>query len=72
MIDLEKSQSIKNLEVPEYPEGIAMLPEDNALFVATWFDGIVIMVDPSTLEIKDQIKAGEGSRAYGDFISPGY
>jgi len=70
VLDTGTGGLLATLEVGDYPEGITMHPDGRHVHVACWFDGEVAVVDAETLEVVRRIKAGEGSRAFGDFIAP--
>jgi YVTN family beta-propeller protein len=55
--------------VGERPEGISTHSDDRQVYVANWFDGTVSVLDAKTLRVVNTIKTGEGSRAFGQFIS---
>ena len=50
------------------PEGINMHPDGKSVYVANWFDGTVTVIDTTSLEVTKTIDAGEGARAYGQFM----
>ncbi|MND01952.1 hypothetical protein D3C83_211530 [compost metagenome] len=54
----------------DYPEGIALHPDGREVWVVSWFEGAVYRIDTVTLAILGRIKAGNGSRGFGDFIAP--
>ena len=60
---------IKTITVGDYPEGIALHPSGEFIYVANWFDGTVNIIDTNTLEITGEIQTQDGSRAFGDFFS---
>ena len=62
-------KTIETIYVGEYPEGIDLHPNNIHLYVANWFDNIVSVIDISSLRVIEEIKVGEGCRAYGEFIS---
>ena len=57
------------IDVGQKPEGISTHPDDRHVYVANWFDNNVSVIDAETLKVVDTIKAGEGSRAFGQFIA---
>jgi YVTN family beta-propeller protein len=53
-----------------YPEGIAMHPAGDRVYVANWFTNELSIIDTRTLQVVGTIPtAGDGSRAFGQFIS---
>jgi 40-residue YVTN family beta-propeller repeat len=57
------------IPVGDKPEGISTHSDDQHVYVANWFDGTVSVIDANTLKVTETIKTGEGSRAFGQFIS---
>ena len=44
-------------------------PDGRHVYVVSWFDGEVYLIDTATLEVAARIKSGNGSRGFGDFIA---
>ena len=69
VVDTQSLKEIKQIEVGDKPEGISTSLDDRHVYVANWFDGTVSVVDAKSLMLIKTIISGEGSRAFGDFIS---
>jgi YVTN family beta-propeller protein len=69
VIDTDTLTSIGLIEVGEKPEGIGTHTDDRHIYVANWFDKNVSVLDAKTLQVKETIATGRGSRAFGQFIA---
>jgi len=68
VVDTATLKEIALIDVGGKPEGISTHPDDRHVYVANWFDGTVSVIDARILKVTGTIKAGEGSRAFGQFI----
>jgi YVTN family beta-propeller protein len=68
VIDTAELKEHAVIEVGGKPEGIGTLGDDRHVYVANWFDGTVSVIDAKRLQVVGTIAAGEGSRAFGQFI----
>jgi YVTN family beta-propeller protein len=69
-IDTSTLKSLSIIEVGDKPEGISTHPDGRFVYVANWFDNNVSVIDAQSLKVVKTINTGEGSRAFGEFISP--
>lgn len=58
---------IAEIEVGEYPEGIAALPDGSGVAVASWDADLLTLIDAQSLEVMREIKVPSGPRAFGVF-----
>jgi len=56
--------------VGEYPEGINTSTDGMGIVVANWFSNSLSIIDAQTLEVTEELKTGDGPRAFGLFILP--
>jgi len=70
VIDTKTLTELAVIEVGEKPEGISVHPNDKHVYVANWFDNSVSVIDAHSLTVIDTIKTDNGSRAFGQFITP--
>jgi YVTN family beta-propeller protein len=66
---LPSTCAYKLLAEGEKPEGISTHPDGERVYVANWYDGTVTVIDAKTLTVVTTIKTGDGSRAFGQFIT---
>jgi len=69
VIDTESLKSVAVIPVGDKPEGISTHPDGQHVYVANWFDNNVSVIDTKSLKVINTIATGEGSRAFGEFIS---
>ena len=55
------------IDIGDYPEGIATLPDDSGVVVANWDSDTVEVVDAESLNIRARIDVPAGPRAFGAF-----
>jgi len=68
VIDTTRNQVIKTLPVGGFPEGIAYHAKNNHVYIVSWMDNVVDVLDAKTNTIIDHIPVGEKARAFGQFI----
>ncbi|MFH1341657.1 MAG: YncE family protein, partial [Pseudomonadota bacterium] len=59
-------------DVGEYPEGIDASADGSRIVVANWFSNSVSVIDTMTLKVIAEIETGDGPRAFGRFLAPGF
>ena len=65
-----KTQKITHtLPTGSYPENITVDEENQHLFVLNWFDGTLSVFNSQTDKEIKRISVGDGSRAFGQFVS---
>jgi YVTN family beta-propeller protein len=69
VIDTAEFEVKSLINVGDKPEGISTDATENTIVVANWFDNTVSIIDATKMQVSATIKTGEGSRAFGDFIS---
>jgi YVTN family beta-propeller protein len=68
VIDLTLGKQIKRINVGAVPEGIDIDPITGLVLVANWSSGDLSLIDSQQLVLIKQIKTGDKSRAFGQFI----
>ena len=68
IIDLASQKTLATIEVGMTPEGISYDAAAKLVFVASWGENKVSIIDASTNKLKGHIKTGDKSRAFGQFI----
>ena len=68
VVDLDDEREIERIVVGDYPEGIDIRVNARRVYVANWFSNSISVIDADSLEMVDEFAAGDGSRAFGDFI----
>jgi len=58
------------IDVGDYPEGIAMSADGTRAYVAVWMDNRLAEVDVAGNKVVRKIKVGESPRAFGTFLAP--
>ncbi|CAM3167796.1 YncE family protein [Paracoccus nototheniae] len=58
---------LETVTVGDYPEGIATLPDGQAVAVANWDSDSLIVLDATSLQITHDIAMPSGPRAFGGF-----
>lgn len=69
VLDSKTHQHLKTLKTGGYPENIAVDEENQRLYVLNWFDGTLSVFDSQTDKEIKRIDVGDGSRAFGQFVS---
>ena len=69
VVDTRERRLIKTITVGDKPEGISADQQAERIYVANWLDSTVSVIDSRLLEVVNTLKTGEGSRAFGEFIS---
>jgi YVTN family beta-propeller protein len=57
------------VEVGEYPEGIAASADGSRVYVANWFSNELWAIDARTLKVVAKAGTGDGPRAFGNFVA---
>jgi YVTN family beta-propeller protein len=68
VIDLKELNVVKTIDVGDHPEGIAADPREANVYVACWFDNVLMRIDPQSLAVTGQAPVGDGPRAFGAFL----
>ena len=68
VIDLAGMKVIKSIPVGDHPEGIAADPAGKYVYVACWFDNVLMRIDTDKLEVEGEAAVGDGPRAFGLFL----
>lgn len=66
--DLATHDTLGEIEVGEYPEGIEASADGERVYVANWFSNTLSIIDAATREVVGEIEVGDGPRAFGDFL----
>jgi YVTN family beta-propeller protein len=56
------------IEACDHPEGIEYDWQSNQLYVACWFDNVLIRIDATTFAVTGRVTVGDGPRAFGKFL----
>ena len=70
VINLSAKKVITEIKVGQVPEGIKVDLKSGNVYVANWGSGEVTIIDGSTHKVIQQIKTGDKSRAFGEFMMP--
>jgi YVTN family beta-propeller protein len=54
--------------VGDDPEGIAATSDARRIIVANWESNSLSIIDAAELKVTDEIKVGDGPRAFGAFL----
>lgn len=68
VFDLATLKPVKTIEACDHPEGIALDTTRNTIYVACWFDNVLLTLDPEKLVVTGKIAVGDGPRAFGEFL----
>ena len=68
VIDLSSNKTIATIDVGMTPEGISIDHASKRVFIANWGDNNVSVIDANTNQLIGNIKTGDKSRAFGQFI----
>ncbi len=68
VIDLASLKAIKSIPVGDHPEGIAADPAGKYVYVACWFDNVLMRIDTDKLAVEGEAAVGDGPRAFGLFL----
>ena len=68
VIDITSQKTIATIDVGMTPEGISIDHASKRVFVANWGDNNVSVIDARTNKLINNIKTGDKSRAFGEFI----
>jgi YVTN family beta-propeller protein len=68
VIDAGSNKVIATIEVGGFPEGIDYDAHSHRVYVASWSDNAVTVIDVHTKKVIDTISTGQQSRAFGRFI----
>jgi YVTN family beta-propeller protein len=68
VIDTRTLKVVKTLAVGDYPEGIAADPARSYVYVACWFDNVLMRIDTAKLAVAGEVEVGDGPRAFGLFL----
>ncbi len=62
------SRSCKTIDVGDHPEGIEADPGGANVYVACWFDNVLMRIDTATMAVSGEAAVGDGPRAFGLFL----
>jgi YVTN family beta-propeller protein len=68
VFDLGSLAAVKRITVGDYPEGIAATADAKRIIVANWESNTLSIIDAEKLVVVDEIKVGDGPRAFGAFL----
>jgi YVTN family beta-propeller protein len=68
IIDIATQNTLATIEVGMTPEGISYDATSKLVLVASWGENKVSVIDARTNKLKNHIKTGDKSRAFGKFI----
>lgn len=67
VFDPESLEVTETVEVGDYPEGIASLPDDSGVVLANWDSDTIMVLDARDLTISAELDVPAGPRAFGQF-----
>jgi YVTN family beta-propeller protein len=68
VFDADTYKAAGEIEVAEYPEGIAASADGSSIYVANWFDNKLMKIDAASNRVVGKVETGNGPRAFGAFI----
>ena len=68
MFDADTYKAKREIEVAEYPEGIAASADGSFIYVANWFDNKLMKIDAALSRVVGKVETGNRPRAFGEFI----
>ena len=68
MIEIASQKLVNEIKVGQVPEGIQTDMHSGNIYVANWGSNEVTVIDGETQKVISQIRTGEKSRAFGQFI----
>lgn len=68
VIDIHTREVTATIAVGGFPEGIDYDARHHRLYVASWFENLVTIIDAKTHKVMKNVDTGQQSRAYGRFI----
>jgi YVTN family beta-propeller protein len=68
VFDADTYKPLGEIEVAEYPEGIAASADGKFIYVANWFDNKLMKIDAVSGRVAGMVETGNGPRAFGAFI----
>ena len=68
VFDADTYKAASEIEVAEYPEGIAASADGRSVYVANWFDNTLMKIDAASNRVVGKVETGNGPRAFGAFI----
>lgn len=68
MINLAAKKVIEEIKVGQVPEGLDTDLSSGNIYIANWGSDEVTVIDGNTHKVIQQIKTGDKSRAFGQFI----
>ena len=68
VIDVGSLKVVRTIDVGDHPEGIEADPSGANVYVACWFDNVLMRIDTATLALSGDAAVGDGPRAFGRFL----
>jgi YVTN family beta-propeller protein len=68
VVELDGLKVVQTIEVGDHPEGIAIDPSAANIYVACWFDNVLMRIDTAKLAVTGEAAVGDGPRAFGLFL----
>jgi DNA-binding beta-propeller fold protein YncE len=59
---------VATIDVGDHPEGIATDAAGANVYVACWFDNLLMRIDTAKLAVTGEAAVGDGPRAFGLFL----
>ena len=64
----DRCEPLAEIETGQYPEGIAASADGKFIYVANWFDNVLMKIDAVSLKAVGKVETANGPRAFGAFI----
>ena len=68
VVDAVARKIVQRIKIGEGPLGIAAHPSNGRIYVACWFDNVLMRIDTDKLEVEGEAAVGDGPRAFGLFL----
>ncbi|MDP1910413.1 MAG: YncE family protein, partial [Hyphomicrobium sp.] len=68
VIDTDTRKVVRTIDVGDHPEGIQADPDGANVYVACWFDNVLVRIDAAKLAVSGEAAVGDGPRAFGLFL----
>ena len=65
VFDLDSLAPVKTIEIGDHPEGIMADATGANVYVACWFDNVLMRIDTDKLTVTGEAAVGDGPRAFG-------
>ncbi len=68
VFDIGSLKVVQTIDVGDHPEGIQTDPAGANVYVACWFDNVLMRIDTAKMAVSGEAAVGDGPRAFGLFL----